>query len=158
MTYTLQKPWQKNAIIYYTQCLLHSYKHWTKESLLDLSTTPEQQAQALFEAPFVVVSQGIESDPILNYGNKKALELWELSWEDFIQLPGRETAEEMERTARRSFLNEASSKGFIKNYSGVRISSKGQRFYIQNVLVWNVLDENNRKCGQAAMFKSWKFV
>jgi hypothetical protein len=39
---------------------------------------PSDVAQFLFEAPFVVVSHGIEANPILNYGNKKALTLWEL--------------------------------------------------------------------------------
>ncbi len=36
-----------------------------------------------------MVSHGTESDPIFNYGNRKALELWELSWDDFIEMPSK---------------------------------------------------------------------
>jgi MEKHLA domain len=55
-------------------------------------------------------------------------------------------------------LTEAANQGFITNYSGVRISSTGKGFYIENTTLWNVLDEQNQPCGQAAMFSQWKYV
>jgi len=32
----------------------------------------------MFEAPFVLISHGTEDDPILNYGNRVALWLWQM--------------------------------------------------------------------------------
>jgi len=154
----MQFPWQQEAIIIHTQRLLHSFKHWTGTSLLDVNGTPAEIAQALFEAPFVVVSHGTEKDPILNYGNHTALELWELSWEEFTQIPSRKTAGYGEQREREQLLVEAATKGFITNYSGIRNSSSGKRFQIQDALLWNVLDEDNQPCGQAAFFSDWEFI
>ncbi|MEB3180496.1 MAG: MEKHLA domain-containing protein [Nostocaceae cyanobacterium] len=154
----MQFPWQQEAIIIHTQRLLHSFKHWTGKSLLDVNGTPEEIAKSLFVAPFVIVSHGTEKDPIFNYGNRTALELWELSWEDFTQMPSRKTVRDVERKDREQLLLEAATKGFITNYSGIRNSSSGKRFQIQDVLLWNVLDEDNQRCGQAAFFSDWLFI
>ncbi|MGA7932521.1 MAG: MEKHLA domain-containing protein, partial [Kovacikia sp.] len=112
----------------------------------------------LFEAPFVVVSHGTEADPILNYGNQRALELWEMGWEQFTQTPSRQTAEPVEQQERARLLEQARSKGYVDDYRGIRISASGRRFWIQNVVIWDVLDERNIRCGQAATFDRWEFV
>ena len=57
-------------------------------------------AQAVWQAPFVVVSHGLESDPVFNFGNRAALALFELDWDDFIRLPSRKSAEPVERAKR----------------------------------------------------------
>jgi hypothetical protein len=158
MTSIIKFPWQQEAIIRHSQRLINSFRHWTGNSLLDVNGVPQEIAQVLFEAPFVLVSHGIESDPIFNYGNRKALELWELSWEEFITMPSRKSAEEIVQEERDRLLSEAATKGFISNYSGIRTSSNGKRFYIENTILWNVLDEENQHCGQAAFFSSWKFI
>ncbi|MDJ0798373.1 MAG: MEKHLA domain-containing protein [Calothrix sp. MO_167.B12] len=157
MNTDVQHPWQQEEIIRHTQRLLHSYQHWMGQSLFDLSIPPEDLAQALFEAPFVVVSHGTETDPIFNYGNHKALELWELSWEEFTQMPARKIAEEGVQQEHNNLLTDTLSKGF-RNFSGVRITSNGKRFHIEKGIIWNVLDEQNQRCGQASLFLSWKFV
>jgi MEKHLA domain len=119
---------------------------------------PEDVAYGLFEAPFVVVSHGMESDPIFNYGNRKALELWELSWDDFIQMPSRKSAEEVVWKDRERFLAEATNQGFSRNYSGIRISSTLKRFYVEDLVLWNIFDENKQQCGQAAFYLNWKYL
>jgi hypothetical protein len=95
MSSTLQFPWQQEAVIRHSQRLLYSFQHWTGRSLLDASGSLAEIAQQLFEAPFVLVSHGMELDPIFNYGNQRALELWELDWEQFTQMPSRKTAEQV---------------------------------------------------------------
>ncbi|WP_254174314.1 MEKHLA domain-containing protein [Planktothrix pseudagardhii] len=151
-------PWKQDTIILHTQRLLRSYQYWTGETLLDLQGTPEAIAEALFYAPFVLVSHGIEPDPIFNYGNQKALELWELTWEELTQMPSRKTAEPMVQEARNRLLAETEAKGFVRNYQGVRISSSRKRFLIQDVLIWNLLDEDNQRCGQAAVSSQYTFL
>ncbi len=132
--------------------LLKSYKRWTGNDLL----VPGSGASDLAKAPFVIVSHGVEADPILNYGNEKALELWEMTWEQFIKTPSRLTAEAMNREERALLLERVTRFGYIDDYSGVRISATGKKFRIEQATVWNILDEDGDYCGQAAMFKHWK--
>ena len=148
-------PWQQQAIISHSQRLLHSFQHWTGRSLFEVNGSSVEIAQALFEAPFVLISHGTEPDPIFNYGNRKALELWEFSWEDFTQMPSRKCVEPVTQEERDRLLAAAATKGYIDNYTGIRISSSGKRFQIQDVILWNVLDEQNRRCGQAAVFSKY---
>ncbi|MBI3802462.1 MAG: MEKHLA domain-containing protein [Nitrospirae bacterium] len=139
----------------HSELLLQSFRRWTGRDLLPPSGTAEAQAAALFSAPFVVISHGTEPDPILKYGNRAALDLWEMSWEQFTQTPSRLTAEPVNREERARLLAAVTRKGFIDDYKGVRISRTGRRFQIEQATVWNLLDRENRYCGQAATFHRW---
>ena len=48
--------------------------------------------------------------------------------------------------------------GFYDEYEGVRISSKGKRFRIKNAIIWNVLDKQNDRIGQAAYFTDIEYI
>lgn len=113
------------------------------------------QAQALFDAPFVVVSHGTESDPILNYANEAGLDLWEMTWEQLTRTPSRHTAEPVNREERIRMLALAEEQGYFDGYRGVRISATGRRFLVVGATVWNVLDRQSRRVGQAATFSRW---
>ncbi len=69
----------RRSMVTWSQLLLDSFRRWTGRDLLSRTDTPDAQAQALFAAPFAVVSHGTEADPLLNYGHHRALDLWELS-------------------------------------------------------------------------------
>ncbi|MEH6633252.1 MAG: MEKHLA domain-containing protein [Halopseudomonas aestusnigri] len=112
----------------------------------------------LFNAPFVVVSHNGGPDPILNYGNQVALDLWEMGWNDFIGTPSRHTAESEYREDRAVMLEQARKKGFIDNYEGIRISSTGRRFKINSAIIWAVPTIGSDRDGQAATFSNWKFL
>jgi len=115
-------------------------------------------AQKVFEAPLVIVSHGTEDDPILNYGNAAALALWEMSWEELTRTPSRLTAEAPNREERARLLEIVTRRGFIDDYSGVRIAKSGRRFRISRATVWNLLTSDGKSCGQAAMFDRWEFI
>jgi hypothetical protein len=151
-------PWQQPKVIQHSQRLLRSFQQWTGRSLLPNSGSAAAIAQALFEASFVVVSHGTEVDPILNYGNRHALELWEMTWDTLTRTPSRQTAELIARAERDLLLQQARDQGYIGNYQGIRISSTGKRFWIQDVIIWDVLDEANQRIGQAATFERWEFL
>lgn len=142
----------------WTQNLLDSYRHWAGRELLARSGSIEDQARALFGAPFVVVSHGAEPDPILNYGNQAALELWEMTWERFTQTPSRHTAEPLNQEERAAMLTAAGRQGYFEGYRGVRISSTGRRFLVEDATVWNVLDHAGSRIGQAATFARWSML
>jgi len=82
----VQEVWQQPEIITWSQLLLDSYEKLLGHQLIERKGNAQAQAQALFFAPLVVASHGTEADPILNYGNQKALDLWEMTWDNFIKL------------------------------------------------------------------------
>lgn len=95
---------------------------------------------------------------MLNYGNRAALALWEMPWDELTRTPSRLTAEPVAREERARLLAEVTAHGHIANYAGVRISKTGRRFRIQQAIVWNLLDEAGGHYGQAAMFDRWEFL
>jgi hypothetical protein len=150
--------WKTDFVIAHTVCLARSLKHWTGRELLSGAFSPVELSQQVFEAPFVVVSHGTEADPILNYGNRAALTLWEMSWEELTRTPSRLTAGAPSRKERARLLGAVTRRGFIDNYSGVRISKAGRRFRISRATVWNLLSKDGKPCGQAAMFDRWELL
>ncbi len=154
----MNPPLPNNLIVPHTLCLARSFKKWTGRDLLpgDFSTT--ELAERIFDAPFAVVSHGTQADPILNYGNAKALGLWEMTWEEFTRTPSRLTAEAPRREERARLLETVTRNGFIDDYSGIRISKSGRRFEIFRATVWNLVSETGEPCGQAATFSEWKFL
>jgi hypothetical protein len=157
MNSIVEFPWQQAAIIIHSQLIIKSFQHWLGRSLLDVDGSPVDIAKALFEAPFVLAAHGTEADPIFNYGNRKALEQWQMSWDEFTRTPSRKSAEAIEQTERNRLLLESTTKGF-SYYSGVRITSTGKRFHIEDGILWNLLDEENQYCGQAAVFSKYQFI
>ncbi len=154
----LQAVWEKPQIITWSQILLDSFQQLLGYELISRQNTALEQARALFFAPFVVLSHGTQTDPILNYGNQMALQLWEMTWEDFTLTPSRLTAEPVNREERQQILQKVTQQGYVDDYRGVRISSKGKRFLIEEAIVWNLVNHQGQFCGQAATFSDWKVV
>jgi hypothetical protein len=150
--------WADPAVIRWNQLLLDSFRRWLGRDLIERKGNPEEQAGALYQAPFVIVSHGMEADPILNYGNRVALELWELDWERFTKTPSRLTAEPVNQSERARMLARAREQGFIDDYRGVRISGTGKRFLVEQAIVWNVVGAEGEQIGQAATFSRWTFL
>lgn len=142
----------------HAKLLVDSYTHWTGKHLINPQQHTEHMLQEIFYAPFVITSHGTEKDPVFNFCNLKALEIFEYSWDEFIQLPSRCSTEAINQDKRARFLERVKLHGFIDDYSGVRISSGGVRFFIQNATVWNLIDDQGQYMGQAAMFDQWRFV
>ena len=140
----------------HSRALLDSFRAHVGKELIKRGGDAREEAERLFDAPFVAVSHGTEADPLLNYGNAAALSLWELSPSALIATPSRLTAEAELREAREHVLAETARKGFVTGYTGVRVSRSGRRFRIIDVTVWNVTDADGRSLGQAATFAHWE--
>ncbi len=153
-----QKIWQDPTIVIWSQLLLDSYDHLLGHQLIERKNAPVTEAKDLFFAPFVVVSHGTQSDPIFNYANQTALNLWEMNWQTFTQTPSRYSAEADQRDKREEMLQMAQKQGYINNYQGIRISQTGKRFQIDRAIIWNVFDENQNKVVQAATFSQWILI
>ncbi len=135
--------------------LLDSYALWLKRDLVDRTGTPAEQSERLYLAPFVVISHANADDPIFNYGNQRALALWEMTWAELISTPSRLTAEPVHQTERARMLERVAAHGFLTDYRGVRISKTDRRFLVTRATVWNVLDDHGITRGQAATFSHW---
>ena len=135
----------------WSQLLLNSFRHWTGRELLERAGDPDYQAH-------VVVSHGMEEDPLLNYGNQIALVLWEMTWEELTRTPSRLTVEPTNRAEREWMLEQAKTRGYLDTYQGVRIASTGRRFLVENALIWNVVDAEGQRVGQAATFSQWTWL
>ncbi|MBW7453494.1 MEKHLA domain-containing protein [Paenibacillus sepulcri] len=142
----------------HARLIIDSYERLTGTSLLDEAPESGKEFDQLYNRPFVILSHGLEADPILNFGNRAAQELWEMDWDMFTSTPSRLTAEPMEREERASFLKAVSENGYVDNYTGIRISSNGRRFYIMQATVWNLIDDKGIIHGQAAAFREHRFI
>lgn len=154
----MDEPWRHHGWPEHTQRLLNSFQKWLKRDLIERTGDIVQDAARLYRAPCVVVSHGTQSDPILNYGNAMALQLWALEIPDLLRMPSRLTAEPMHRDERARLLERTSRDGYVDDYRGIRISSTGRRFLIRQAIVWNVLDDLGTRCGQAATFTEWEML
>ncbi|WP_457797868.1 MEKHLA domain-containing protein [Methylocystis sp. S23] len=144
--------------IAHSAALLDSHRDRVGRELIARGGGAEAEAERLLAAPFVVVSHGPEADPMLNYGNRVALALWEMSAEQLLATPSRLTAEPLAREARERLLAQTARDGFVTGYEGVRVSAAGRRFRISNVTIWNVTDAAGNAAGQAASFARWTFL
>jgi hypothetical protein len=141
----------------HVRLLLDSYQRLLGRPLLTLDAK-QSLGKQVFEADFVLASHDTAADPLFNYGNNAALDLFEFSWEDFMTLPSRHSAEAVNQEKREKLLAEVARQGFVEGYSGVRIAKSGKRFVIKNAVVWNVYDEQGDYHGQAACFADWAFI
>ncbi|MDA1231746.1 MAG: MEKHLA domain-containing protein [Planctomycetota bacterium] len=151
-------PWRDPSWIAHTRILLDSFRHFVGRELIERSSDAEQEAGILFVASFVVVSHGTQDDPILNYGNQTALTLWEMDIPTLTSMPSRLTAEPMHRDDRAQLMTRAARDGFVDDYRGVRISSSGRKFLIDQAIIWNLVDPEGHRVGQAATFSDWTWL
>lgn len=109
-------------------------------------------------APFVVVAHNTDADPRFIYANKAGQNCFEYPWAEFVTLPSRLSAELPNRAERQRLLDAVTRDGFISDYRGLRIAKSGRRFWIEDGIVWQLLDRDGNRCGQAATFSRWKDV
>ncbi len=141
----------------HARLLIDSYKRWTGSELIALKVG-EPAWEQLYRATKVILSHGTEKDPVLNFGNLRGLELWEMDWETFTQTPSRLTAEPAERAERDRFFQAVSLNGYVDDYTGIRVSRTGRRFFILQATVWNVVDSEGAYRGQAAAFSDYSYI
>ncbi len=153
-----QLPWLRPEWIAHAGRLVTCFRRWLGKDLIPPQPTPEQTARALFEAPAVIVSHDAGADPLLNYGNRTALSLWEMDIPTLVLTPSRLTAEPVHREERARLLERTTEHGYVDDYAGIRISRSGRRFRIERATVWNLLDEADKLIGQAATFTRWQFL
>jgi PAS domain S-box-containing protein len=110
------------------------------------------------EAPFIVLAHGTDPDPNFIYANKAAQACFGYSWEEFLGLPSRLSAEPADQAERRKLLDQVARNGFLAGYSGIRVAKSGRRFRIEDGVIWELIDRDGVRHGQAATFGNWRNV
>jgi hypothetical protein len=144
-------PWRAPEAVAYAALLASSFERLTGRALL--SGPVDDVAASLFLHPQPLVSHGTEADPVFRYGNAAALSLWQMGWPDFTRLPSRHSAQPDAdiQSDRAALLARALQTGWVADYSGIRISAKGQRFRVSDTILWTVTDATGTRHGQAAL-------
>ncbi len=137
--------------------ILDSYARLTGSPLVPVDTGGIEAVRWLYEAaPFCVLAHGTAPDPRFTYANRAAQRCFEYSWDEFIQLPSRLSAEAPNRDERQRLLDQVARQGFASGYRGLRVARSGRRFWIEDGTVWQLLDADGKAHGQAACFPRWR--
>lgn len=150
-------PYQRPDVQAYARLLAWSFRHFTGHALIP--DTPRFD-EAMWHASLPIVSHGTQVDPVFRYANAKALDLWEMDWDSFTRLPSRLSAESggPVQSDRNAILRLVAENGWADGYAGIRISSTGRRFEIRDTVLWNVVDEDGVRHGQAALIRKWRHL
>jgi PAS domain-containing protein len=120
---------------------------------------PSADAAWLYhEAPFAVLAHNNAADPTFIYANRAAQTCFGYTWDEFMILPSRLSAEAPNRAARQELLDTVARHGFMSGYRGERIAKSGRRFWIEQGTVWQLTDPAGVTHGQAATFASCRYV
>ena len=153
-------PWLAPTSLAWVERILAGHQHaFGRPLLAALPGTAadgeaRRAAQELFAAATVVLAHDGGTDPRFVFANRAALVLWRRRWAEMVGLPSRLSAAPAERDERAGALARA-LQGPVRDYSGVRIDSRGQRFRIEAARLWTLQDEGGEPCGQAAAFNRW---
>ena len=150
----MQPPYRQPDINAYSALLVASYQKQTGQPLL---AEGADLAQRLYEAPFVVISHGMQADPVFCYANLVAQQLWQMEWAEFTAMPSRLSAEPMLQAERDRLLDTAHRLGYVENFAAIRIAKNGQRFELADNVLWNVVDVDGVQQGQACVIRRWIF-
>ena len=104
------------------------------------------------QAPFAVLSHDTRADPLFVYANRAAQRVFGYTWEEFVGMPSRLSAEAPERAERQRLLDAVVRDGFVSDYAGIRVARDGRRFPVTDGIVWQLVDEDGTVRGQAATF------
>jgi hypothetical protein len=108
------------------------------------------------EARHPVLAHNTDPDPRFIYANKAAQACFEYCWDEIVSLPSRLSAEPIDREDRQRLLDSVARRGFAAGYSGLRIAKSGRRFFIEDGVVWQLIDGDGVVRGQAATFAKWR--
>lgn len=147
----------KSRGLAFAELLLSSHQRLTG-GLLDpsLPVPGGETARWLYEdAPFGLLAHDTSADPTFIYANLTAQRCFEYGWEEFVELPSRLSAAPEGQNDREGFVRSVAERGFASGYRGLRVAKSGRRFWIEDVTMWNLVDDDGGLHGQAAVFRSW---
>ncbi|MEC4747477.1 MEKHLA domain-containing protein [Methylomicrobium sp. Wu6] len=138
--------------------IINSFQILLGKKLIPDAFSDRGVGRSLFHASIAVISHDTTQDPVFNYANLKALELFGMSWAEFTRMPSRFSAEPSEWAEREKLLDSVRTRGFFYPLRGIRTVKTGERFQINDGAVWNLIDADGQYRGQAACFFAWEYL
>ncbi|GAA5164736.1 MEKHLA domain-containing protein [Pseudonocardia eucalypti] len=115
---------------------------------------PELARWLYRETPVALLAHRPGADPRFCYANRAAQRHFGYDWAEFVGLPSRLSAADVDRAERARLLSDVARDGFSDDYRGLRVAKSGSQFWIENATVWNLVDAEGRLHGQAAAIRS----
>ena len=117
----------------------------------------ERSAEWLYQgARHCVLAHNTDAVPRFIYANKAAQTCFEYDWDEIIGLPSHLSAEAPDRAERQRLLDAVAKHGFATGYQGLRLAKSGRRFWIEDGILWQLVDAGGVLRGQAASFSRWR--
>ncbi|MGB6766507.1 MAG: MEKHLA domain-containing protein [Methyloceanibacter sp.] len=137
--------------------LVSSYRRTVGSEPAFLEHGQHHSAKWLYQtASHPVLAHNTDPDPRFIYANKAAQAAFEYDWEEITELPSRLSAEPVDLEDRQRLLDAVARRGFATGYSGLRIAKSGRRFWIEDGIVWQLINRDGAVRGQAATFARWR--
>jgi PAS domain S-box-containing protein len=142
---------------WFSSLLLRSHHRFVGKPLTASRwTSDEEAARWLYEqAPFGLLAHDATDDPRFIYANRTAQEPFEYDWDEFVGLPSRLSARQDRQEDRDALLRAVAEEHHATGYRGKRVSKSGRSFWIEDVTMWELIDDDGVRHGQAAVFRSW---
>jgi len=77
--------------------------------------------------------------------------LFKMTYQQMIGLPSKVSALSVNQEERSFLLKQVAEHGFIQHYQGNRVASDQSIFHIQDATVWNLMNLDQKFCGQAVI-------
>jgi hypothetical protein len=139
------------------ELLVSSYRRTVGSDPAFLEPGQRPSAAWLYdEARYPVLAHNTDPDPLFIYANKAAQACFEYGWDEMVSLPSRLSAEPVDREKRQRLLDSVARHCFATAYAGLRIARSGRRFWIEDGVVWQLIDGDGAVRGQAATFAKWR--
>ncbi|MDH6455908.1 MULTISPECIES: MEKHLA domain-containing protein [unclassified Streptomyces] len=148
-------PVTKNRDDAFARLLLSSHRRLTGTPLYPSEPGGDLARRLYADAPFGLLAHDTSADPMFVYANRTAQQCFEYSWAEFVRLPSRLSAEAEGQSDREELVRSVTEHGYASGYRGLRIAKSGRRFWIEDVTMWNLVDDDGTHHGQAAVFRSW---
>ncbi|WP_323148605.1 MEKHLA domain-containing protein [Pseudomonas oryzihabitans] len=131
-----------------------SYRLWLGQPLPRPADLLEADVFAWLHerAPYALLAHGSESDPLFCYVNEQALRCFGYPLDEFIGMPSRFSASPKDRDERQRLMEAVGRQGYASGYEGWRVDKAGEAFQIHAGVVWNLVDAEGIRLGQAALF------
>jgi hypothetical protein len=104
-------------------------------------------------APFGVLAQDASREPRFVYANRAAQSFFECDWQEIVGMHSSLSAPDVNREARAAVMEGVLKNGYRSGYRGLRRTLPGRLFWIEDVTIWNIIDDEGIRHGQAALIR-----
>ncbi|MFY1825615.1 MEKHLA domain-containing protein [Myxococcus fulvus] len=118
---------------------------------LEQASDPTRLAWVHGEAPFMLLAQDTQAEPVYFYSNASASKQFGYSADEFLRTPARLSAPPDGQKYRTALIRSVEERGSMTGYSGIRVTQGGKLFRIRDTELWLVHDAQGTHQGLGAL-------